>query len=227
MRLLNWSFVLERRLCYNEAWYTETLRTEQRPDVWRGNADTAGASRCHRWRHSAFQRRRHRLMLWMIQLKVSKVVWLAKILKPAYQFWSLKPSIPISRLFSIWYLYRFLIIVNAVVADLNMEKSLLVGTFSKHCEISRKFFDSSSAYCMCNMYSCMCNAQCEAWPQFWQHHIRYIFTPERGPVHLQPAAQLSPICRDSPYMSPQLKCCGSYYRLVYVLRVVVGGRETS
>ena len=46
---------------------------------------------------------------------------------------------------------------------------------------------------------------------------------ERGPVHLQPVTQLSPICRDSPYMSSQLKCWGSYYRLVYVLRVVVGG----
>ena len=90
---------------------------------------------------------------------------------------------------------------------------------------------ATSAYCiMCNVYSCMCNAQCKAWPQFWQHHIRYIFTPGPRPgeraVHLQPAAQLSPICRDSPYMSSQLKCCGSYYKLVYVLGVVVGGRET-
>ena len=77
---------------------------------------------------------------------------------------------------------------------------------------------------MCNVYSCMCNAQRKAWPQFWQHHIRYIFTLERGPVHLQPAAQLSPICRDSPYMSSQLKCSGSYYyRLVYVHGFVVGG----
>ena len=89
----------------------------------------------------------------MIQLKVSKVVWLAKILKPAYQFLSLKPSIQISRLFSTWCLYRILI-VNVLLADLNMKKSLLVGAFSGPCEISRRLVDSSSAYCsMCNVYS--------------------------------------------------------------------------